>query len=522
MTKLFKDVGVLLKQNVKGLIAVLGLFVLIFIGLYAFASYETTNSEFCDSCHYMDPYVRHWQASTHADVDCVACHDYDGGDLLLSTLKYATETFNTRPQTRVLDENCLADGCHDFETLDDGLKYKENIFFKHSTHFDKVLRSGKLHCTSCHNQMAQNEEETLSHMTVNDQTCFVCHFKDAGQGEAITGCYSCHGNPKNEVEHGGFMFNHEPYLELEVECKQCHTKIVEGNASVPKGKCYSCHVERLQNEFSNGELHDIHVTNTGIDCHKCHDPIEHGNFEMVGALDIQCENCHIRQHNQPKQLYMGIGSSDKHDMPSAMFQAQVSCTGCHTHITPEGDIMAHQDKKEASRNSCVTCHGSNYDLMFDNWKSGSLLAMKDYKAYMKKGYADFKSIGGSKKQRRLAQSEYTNMKENYNLVHEGHMVHNIKYSMHILNHAADKFENAMKKIKTSYQPASRGDAFSPDKSCQTFCHGNAFFPEVVDYDDGELPHELHTEDMELACSSCHSTEQHGETKINDSVCAECH
>ncbi len=522
MTKLFKDFGILLKQNIKGLFLFAGLVILALITIYAFAEYQTTNSEFCGSCHYMDPYVRHWQASEHADVDCVACHDYDGGDLILSAVKYATEVYNTRPQTRVLDENCLASDCHDVETLDKALVYKEDIFFQHKTHLNKILRSGKLHCTSCHNQMGQYEEETQVHMKVNDQTCFVCHFKDAGEGEAITGCYSCHGNPKTEVEHAGFMFSHEPYLELNVECKQCHIKIVQGDASVPKGKCYSCHVERLQKDYTEAELHGVHVTTIGIDCQKCHDRIEHGNFQMVGALEIQCENCHLREHNKPKQLYMGIGAKDVNEMPSAMFQTQVTCTGCHTHITPEGEIMADQEKKEASRSSCVTCHGESYDLMFDNWKSGSQLAIKDYKTFMKKCYADFKTIGGSKKQRRTVQSTYTKMKENFSLASEGHMVHNIQYAVHMLNHAASEFEKAMQVIQKSYQAPSRGDALSPEKTCQVFCHGKAFFPEVVSYDDGELPHELHTEDMELACSSCHSLTEHGKTKINDSVCIECH
>ena len=522
MSKLFKDIAAVLKQNVKTLSIFMIILVVIFLGIWGFASYETTNSEFCDSCHYMAPYVRHWQASAHADVDCVACHDYSGGDLILSSIKYATEVYNTRPNTRVVDENCLASGCHDLETLDEGLKFKDNIFFKHSMHLDKVLRSGKLHCTSCHNQRNQEHGEAMTHMSVNDQTCFVCHFKDAGEGEAITGCYACHGNPKTEVEHAGFTFNHTPYLELNVECKQCHVKIVKGNADVDRDKCFSCHVERERNDFSNAELHDIHVTNNGIDCQKCHDKIEHGNFQMVGALDIQCENCHLRQHNKPKQLYMGIGAVDDHEMPSDMFRAQVTCTGCHTHMTPEGEILAHQEKKEASRQSCVTCHGENYDLMFDNWKSGSQIAIKDYSAFMKKAYADYQSIGGTKKQRQHVQSEYSKMKENFTLVSEGHMVHNIQYSIHMLNTSADNFEKAMRDIKKSYTAPSRGDAFSPDKNCQTFCHGNAFFPETVKYEDSELPHALHVTEMELACTSCHPTGKHGVTKINDSVCADCH
>lgn len=219
---------------------------------------------------------------------------------------------------------------------------------------------------------------------------------------------------------------------------------------------------------------------------------------------------------------MGIGGKDTHELPSAMFRAQVSCTGCHTHVTPEGEIMAEQEKKEASRQSCVKCHGEGYDLMFDNWLSGQKKTVNDFSQFMKNAKADFRTIGGSKKKRTAVQTVLTDLQDDFTLIKEGHMVHNIQYSINLLNKGADKFENAMKDIKKSYTEPSRGEGLQADKTCQIFCHGKTLFPEKVKYEGSELPHKMHVEEMELSCASCHSLTKHGETKINDSVCSECH
>lgn len=522
MRSFFNDLMDFLAQYLKGLMIFSGLLVVILLVIWGAASYKTTDSEFCDNCHYMEPYVRHWQESGHAMVDCVDCHDYTGADLIWSGLKYAVDVYNVRPQTRVPDENCMSSDCHSMEDISDEIQYKNGIFFSHGNHLEKVLRGGKLHCVSCHNQIVQYDDEQVGHMNVNDKSCFVCHFKDAGVGEAITGCNSCHGMPKKEVEHAGFIFDHEPYLKLDVSCDQCHTQIVEGNGAVPEAKCHSCHVERYRTEYTEAELHEIHVTNNAIDCYKCHSDIRHGNFAMVGALDIQCESCHLRQHNVPKQLYMGIGGKDSLDMPSMMFLAQVSCTGCHTHISPEGNMLAHQEKKEASRQSCVTCHGTDYDLMFDNWLSGSKLTLADFQKYLTKANADLNAAGGSRKARVNAQKSLSTARENYNFVKTGHMPHNIQYSVYLLNKSADQFEAAMKQINTSYRGPNRGDGLNKEKNCTVFCHGDAFFPEEVPYDGSDLPHLMHVEDMEISCASCHSTTVHGKTEITQSVCSDCH
>lgn len=522
MKRFFTEIIDVCRRHLKGLLIFLGAVIGVLVICFTFLAYKVTDSYFCDSCHYMEPYVRHWDSSSHAGIDCIDCHDYSAGSMAIAALKYWTNTYEMRPKADVPDENCLSSDCHTHETLDEAQKFRKGILFKHSVHLENELRGGKLHCTSCHNQIVQYSDDNQGHMAVNDKSCFVCHFKDAGVGEAITGCNSCHGIPKKEVEHAGFIFNHEPYLELQVECKQCHVQIVEGDGAVPESKCHDCHVERSRTELSEHDLHNIHVTINRLDCYKCHSDIRHGNFSMVGALDIQCENCHLRQHNKPKQLYMGIGGKSDIDMPSSMFTAQVSCTGCHTHITPEGEIMAEQEKREANRNSCVTCHGDNYDLMFDNWLSGSKKMLSEYRAYLNQARSDFNNAGGSKKIRIEIRLALSMAEDNYNFVREGHIPHNIQYSIFLLNKSADDFVAAMKKVNRNYKGPARGESLDINKNCTVFCHGDAFNPETVRYKGDELPHRLHYVDMELNCSDCHSVKEHGKTEIKQSVCADCH
>jgi hypothetical protein len=243
---------------------------------------------------------------------------------------------------------------------------------------------------------------------------------------------------------------------------------------------------------------------------------------MVSSLEISCEDCHLSQHNRSKQLYMGISGRDTLDMPSDMFMAQVSCAGCHTHLTPEGEPMAHQEKKEASRASCVTCHGEGYDKMFDNWLSGSQKLVNDFGIYVKAARSASRSSGGSKKQRTAVQTALNHVEYNYTFVRDGKVPHNIRYSIYLLNNAADEFDAAMKTINKGFSAPSRGSSLKPKNSCLTFCHGKAFNPEFVDYEDSELPHQMHQTDLELGCENCHSVTEHGKTRIDKTVCSDCH
>jgi nitrate/TMAO reductase-like tetraheme cytochrome c subunit len=44
----------------------------------------TSQSQFCGSCHIMDPYYSTWKHSTHKDVACVECHVAPGAQNLVA------------------------------------------------------------------------------------------------------------------------------------------------------------------------------------------------------------------------------------------------------------------------------------------------------------------------------------------------------------------------------------------------------------------------------------------------------
>jgi nitrate/TMAO reductase-like tetraheme cytochrome c subunit len=523
MISFFKDLFGVFGHHRRILLLVLGGLVVIVVAVGATVKYKMNSATFCTSCHYMEPYVRHWENSGHKDVTCTKCHDYSVSHLAVNSIKYWAGSYESRPKANVQDASCLASGCHELRLLQGKAEFKKNISFDHTVHLEKPLRGEKLRCTSCHNQIVQfNEEVSTEHMAVNDKSCFICHFKDAGQGEAITGCDACHGMPKTTVQHGGFTFDHAPYLKLKVECKQCHTQIVKGDGSVPESKCYSCHVERSRQEHSREELHQIHVTTNGIDCFRCHSDIEHGNFQMVSSLEIQCESCHIRQHNGPKQLYMGIGGKDTLDVPSPHFIAQVSCVGCHTHVTPQGEPMAHQDRKEAQRASCATCHGQGRELMFDNWIEGTQKVIADYTKYLGAVNAEAGKLGGSAAQKTALKAAITDAQSNFTFVKESHLSHNVNYGLYLLNSGAKKIADAMTAINKGAKAPDVGASVKKENSCLTFCHGKTLFPETVKYKGKDLPHSMHAKDNELGCTPCHSVTEHGKTKIDQEACKACH
>ena len=54
--------------------AFLGTFFLFLTLMVALAGWYTSRSEFCNSCHIMEPYYVSWQESSHANVACIKCH----------------------------------------------------------------------------------------------------------------------------------------------------------------------------------------------------------------------------------------------------------------------------------------------------------------------------------------------------------------------------------------------------------------------------------------------------------------
>lgn len=499
---LIRRVKILIKSKIFLFASAIILFLfLINISFYISSHFPSS----CKACHYMKPYYEQWKNSKHNRFSCIKCHPFRLSFIYITSLKYFTGLYNPRPHARMKDSSCLKKGCHSKEEfLEKPVLFEGKIYFPHDKHYEKFKRVEVLRCVNCHSQIVQG-----SHITVPKEVCFLCHFKNIPEAQALGGCESCHGAPKETVMHGGLIFDHQSYLKIGVQCDQCHVKVKEGDGGVPAEKCHNCHVERK--ETSVVELHRIHATENNIYCFFCHSSIEHRGVEFAGPLETLCSRCHEEKHIFQKQLYMGVGGIGVRNIPSRMFAAQVSCEGCHKGKTTEGI------KKE-----CVNCHGEKYDIMLDVWMKEIKGATEYVESEVNRFMGKLKGLKGAREDVRTLISD---ARKNLNLVREGRGVHNPEYAVRALQSSIEALKIVSKFIPDSLSltnppPVLRGE----DGYCMKLCHSVIGIPEEVFFDEMKIkfPHNKHIKEISITCAKCHSPENHKMMIITKEECMKCH
>ena len=310
MSGFFRDLLRLIGRYRRGLFLTFLSFLFVWPVLIALSYHLSTRTGFCGNCHFEEPYIESWKASSHAEVACHTCHlpagvgaKIDRGfKTILSTWRYWWGTNTTTPRAEVPAANCLQGGCHETRLIEGPIEFVKGIEFDHAHHLGKEVRGMKLRCTSCHSQIVQG-----AHMEVTRETCFLCHFKNLPRGEAISGC-ACHGAPQDVVVHDGFAFTHSQYLTLGVVCEECHVDVTPGTGAVPKVACVTCHNARLEAYDDVPFMHRKHVVDHSVDCAACHEPIGHRDVKMVRSLESSCTGCHKKLHTPQRDLFMGIGA----------------------------------------------------------------------------------------------------------------------------------------------------------------------------------------------------------------------
>ena len=339
------------------LAAVLGVLVLLVVLMTAGAAQYTSRSEFCISCHIMEPYYVSWQESTHHDVACIKCHFPPGaaekvrGKMLglVQLLKYVTETAGPRLSAEIPDESCLR--CHDTRLLSGRVEFA-SVPFDHGPHLADTRRGKKLRCTSCHSQIVQGE-----HMTVTTSTCFLCHFKDNALNEGLGTCTRCHEIPEEMFElGGGVKFTHDLAYERGVDCANCHSDLVRGNGEVPLERCSVCHnrPDDLRRIDDHEFLHETHVSDHKVDCLDCHLEIRHSSDpHMLELAASDCQLCHPNQHIEQIRLLRGQGGKSLEPHHSGMAVTGMSCHSCHQAPETSGEDAV---LWKASTAVCTQCH----------------------------------------------------------------------------------------------------------------------------------------------------------------------
>jgi len=461
----------------------------------------------------MRPYFASWEESTHHDVYCTECHlppsiagkvkgKFTAASMLVN---YATGVYKkSKPWAEIEDKSCLKGGCHESRLLEGKVLFKEGIIFDHKPHLTQDRRGKNLRCTSCHSQIVQG-----SHMSVTEETCFLCHFKDQPDTSQMTNCNFCHHAPTVK-DSANVIFDHTDILGTGADCRLCHGEMVTGDGDVPKERCSYCHAEvgKIEKYGETTEIHQIHISNHKVECNHCHNTIQHLSVARTGKIKPDCQACHLDRHQAQYSLFSGQGAVGVDPMPSSMFHAGLGCKACHV-ILPE-DWETHPDlaTTTAGKTSCMPCHNENYFELYN--KAKPLINEK-----IKSSEARIASV----KMQKLSAAEkqiVNECEENIQLLQLGKPIHNLGYSDRIidaLNRQIDSIEG--KQTKPIVLPDSAS------YRCVKCHYGMA--EASVQYGDKTFSHHLHVLGNETGCAYCHidSEQNHGDLKNTD-LCIDCH
>lgn len=482
---------------------------------FGFLEY-TQRPQFCVTCHYMEPYYKSWQESSHNQVNCLKCHYPPGFKSVIrakivalsQVVQYVTKTYGTKPWAEVEDAACLRSGCHETRLLAGTVPFGPDgtIRFDHSHHLKDLKRGKQLRCTSCHAQIVQGQ-----HLTVTPSTCFLCHFKNVAWQQDLSRCQTCHDVTKIPPS----RFDHRHILANQVDCKRCHGDITRGTGEVPRQHCLSCHNEadRLAKYEDLDLIHSTHVTQHKVECSECHIEISHSIRKVSLAEGLHCRDCHSGTHENQLRLYVGVSAAEPHRVvePSPMYQVNVHCVGCHT---SERQLAGGGKVRATTPESCDTCHSPGYGRILQEWRTLIARRLPETEKAVAAVAAVLKGQVGVQEGLKVARAKVEEVKA-------GHGVHNIGFAMALLAEAqaeaARLATTAGVKLEISGVPEAK---IMRDNECR-LCHLEPPAATLT-FAGKPFPHGPHAQAVDQ-CTTCHTPRSdHGKTILKPEDCARCH
>jgi len=424
---------------VLGVIAVGGATLLTLGMLTSGAAVYTSRSQFCVSCHIMEPYYVSWQESSHRDVACIKCHFPPGaaekvrGKMLglVQLLKYVTATAGPRLSAEISDASCLR--CHDTRLLAGRVDF-HGVPFDHRPHLTETRRGKKLRCTSCHSQIVQGK-----HMTVTTSTCFLCHFKDGLFNEGLGTCTRCHQIPEGQFDlGGGVKFSHDLAYERGVDCENCHRDLIRGNGVVPRERCTACHnrEDDLKRIDDHVFMHQVHVTNHKVDCLECHLEIRHSlDRQRIEHAAADCKACHPNQHGEQVRMLLGDGAKSISALHGGMAVAGISCPSCHQvkEISPTGTVLW-----RASTAICAECHDEGATERLRTRHEQLQGSLADIDANLSRAREAVGGAGLDETRKAEITQRLRDLNDDLQFIRVGNSIHNMHYADSLIRAVVDK------------------------------------------------------------------------------------
>jgi nitrate/TMAO reductase-like tetraheme cytochrome c subunit len=285
---------------------------ILFAGTFFIAAKATESNRFCGyDCHEMIPYAQTWQASKHAQVDCVKCHIPPGPWNLVKTKFFALRELQVHFLSQVKAPiavtrkipNSVCEGCHPASSLSSPVQLATTSF-AHTGHTQVPA------CVDCHSQLVHHPISGTTYVPP----------------QSMTACFACHDGKQ------------QPNT-----CDYCH-KAPHPN----RGACQDCH--NLESWVPGNFHHPVplvgpHATTL---CESCHTTSTSGSMGPANG----CVDCHGDHHNSPKLTLCATCHTTTHFVPSTFVHQQVGphvpsgdqplqCTDCHTQTLAVATCSCH-------------------------------------------------------------------------------------------------------------------------------------------------------------------------------------
>ena len=429
------------------------LLVFIAIVLGTWSIKEITESAlFCgSSCHIMRPYYEDWKTSAHNSVPCVDCHLEPSDEqqfvpqfkAVRQVASYLTRTYGEHRRAEVSDASCLKGECHSRRLLDGKVTFAGDIRFDHTPHLQQLRRGKILRCTTCHSRVAMGE-----HVTVVEDACFICHFRDGGKKAATSDCLLCHSTGEKVDVAQSASFDHRPLRERGVPCISCHQTVTRGDGRLKPESCRECHDQPMDEALGEPVelLHRVHVTDHKVECTLCHDPIQHSIPDESSAESLYCSSCHEDKHKGILDMFKGTGARGVAPLPSPMRKAHVGCSGCHIVPDPSGGMGAAFTGKNmiAIQAACQSCHPSNYADKVGQWSREISAALLQAERALQTTESRLSVESYSDTETRRAME---NIRHNILFVRNSAPIHNRDYAVQVLEKAVRDLSSLTEKTR---------------------------------------------------------------------------
>jgi len=329
-----------------------------------------------------------------------------------------------------------------------------------------------LQCTNCHSYVApehqvRKEGVEPRHFTTKTTACYTCHFNNEGFNSGTASCLLCHTLPTKEITihekttsdvgkalktpelaEKPVRMDHRMILERKVQCISCHADVTTQNPPVTRRDCERCHdraeyfkdwKEPLSLTLAQ-KYHEAHVPEQRAKCIDCHAEIQHhlvrgktdsGQPNFLKTVLSDCVQCHRNPHIEQLELLSGQGGVGvpKGD-PNMMFGMRTNCLGCHVE---EGATKSGGVALQGTLSGCVSCHGDRHSKTFEQWKQGVKVYLMDAEEAYEKARGQFEKAKDLKPETRTQlEGLLRGMKADLMLVKRGNGVHNVMYSLELL------------------------------------------------------------------------------------------